>query len=138
MTEHPVYRALIWGLLIVMLGTHVWFDLWIAPVAIRLADKAIMEQRFGNPTHTLPDQPIHREAFRMIQMLHLAWIALGVFVLRFALTALPILLIVFRASGKRLRESHLTGALILGCYLALLKVFLWGAVWYVADLFAYY
>jgi 4-amino-4-deoxy-L-arabinose transferase-like glycosyltransferase len=136
MTERALSRPLILlALLTVTIVLNAWFDVKVAPVAIRLARKAASQQVIGDPTYIPGEHPIQVRAYRWSQAVRFARISRWFFKARFVLTALPWLFVLFFALMRRLRETHLADAIVMACILLLAKVLFWEVLWMTADAF---
>ena len=128
-------RYVLWILVLAMVGGNIAFDLTAAPLVRRLADKAEGQRAWGNPTSAPLGHPLRAPLRRVDERVALGGIARHVFSARFALTALPLLVVLYFASKGQLRDSHLGLAMALGGFVLAVKAMLWESLWLIADVY---
>jgi len=127
-------RFVLWGFVFAMFLANGVFDIFTARVACRLADKLDAENRWGNPTYRW-EPPTSFVGRGLSEFRFLPAIARRVFEARYALTALPLLfLLYFVWTRPRVDEAHLAAAMTLGTFALVLKVLLWETVVPLTDL----
>ncbi|MCX8037073.1 MAG: hypothetical protein N3D11_08530 [Candidatus Sumerlaeia bacterium] len=127
-------RPVLWMMLLAMVAANLAFDLWAAPVARRLADKLEGQSAWRQSIYYPPYHPLIPTLTRINQRVPLARVAKTVMAGRFALTALPLLVVLyFRWTRPDVRNTDLAAGVVVGAFALFAKTFLWQVVWLIAD-----
>lgn len=127
-------RLSLWILVLAISASNLAFDLRAAPVGSRLAAKVEGETRLANPTYVAWRHPLRTWLQRIGEGIALHKAARHVFSARYALTGLPLLILVYFIAAGRVRDSHLGLAIAIGAFGLFAKAALWEAVWLMADI----
>jgi len=130
-------RLALWGLVLAMFVANGAFDVSVAHVAYRCAEKVAGQDKWGNPTYYPPGRSSSVLVPRLREHSTLPTIARYVFESRYVLTALPLLVILyFLWTRDRVGEGPLALAIALSAFALAAKVHLWETLWRATDVYA--
>jgi len=132
-------RLSLWGFVLAMFVANSAFDIGAAHVAYRFTEKVASQDKWGDPTY----YPWERSSGESVRRLKahpvLLRLARRVFDARYALSALPLLvLLYFTWTRTRLTDAHLGLAIALGAFALAAKVHFWEMLLPVTDVYTAY
>ena len=129
-------RVALWFLLAFIIAANGAFDLTAGRMARHLIVKAEGEKRRGNPSYFPYYHPLRPRILDVDKHVAIPALARYVFGARFALTALPLLVVCYIAGTRRLRDSHIGMAISVGAFVLAAKAGLWETLWLITDVYA--
>jgi len=120
-------------LLVLIVAANLVFDIWVAPVTARLNEKARAQAIVGDPTYVRLPERAHAWGRWLYLETAFPRLTRHVLATRFALTALPLLIIALVAMRGPMRERHFAAAIAVGALVFATKTVLWRIVWLLAD-----
>ena len=127
-------RSVLWMLVVTMVVVNAAFDVGGGPVVSRLVGKIEGQNRWPDTTFFPPRHPLHVVLERLNERLPLIPLAHQVLAARYALTFLPLVLLLYFLWAKRqITEIDLASAVTVGAFALAAKAVMSEIVWLMAD-----